>query len=308
MHINMVRTFLEAATVQSFVMAAKRLHITQSTVSMRIAALEGELGRVLFNRSKAGVSLTRAGEQFQRYAESMARIWQQARHDVGLPPGYQSVLSLGGPASLWDSFLIEWLGWMRANAPEVALRAERGMSQSLMEHLASSALDIGVMYTPQARTNLVVERLIDVTLVMVTTELPTRISSERYVYVEWGPEFHAHHSINHPELSTPRLHIDLGFVGLQYILRNGGSGYFPKHLVKPFLQKKQLKLVPGVSPFTLPAYVVYQREGNRELLDVAVKGLRAVSAKLDTHVGRPPKRRRFPGSSPGRGAIPFNRS
>lgn len=290
MHFNMVRTFLEAATAQSFVLAAKRLHITQSTVSMRIAALEGELGRVLFKRSKAGVSLTRAGEQFQRYAESMARIWQQARHDVGLPPGYQSVLSLGGPATLWDSVLIDWLGWMRDNAPGIALRAERGVSQSLMEHVTTGALDIGVMYTPQARPGLVVERLIDVTLVMVTTELPSRISSERYVYVNWGPEFHAHHSVNHPELSTPHLHIDLGSVGLQYVLRNGGTGYFPRHLVKPLLQKKQLTLVPSVSPFTLPAYVVYQREGNRELLDVAVKGLRAVSAKLATKVARRQKK------------------
>jgi DNA-binding transcriptional LysR family regulator len=64
MHFNMMRTFLEAATTRSFVVAAKRLHITQSTVSMRVAALENELGRVLFNRSKAGVSLTRAGGNF----------------------------------------------------------------------------------------------------------------------------------------------------------------------------------------------------------------------------------------------------
>jgi LysR family transcriptional regulator, flagellar master operon regulator len=177
-----------------------------------------------------------------------------------------------------------------------------------MEHIATSALDIGVMYTPQARPNLVIERLVDVTLVMVTTESASRIANDRYVYVDWGPEFHAHHSVNYPELSTPHLHIDVGSVGLQYVLRNGGAGYFPRHLVQPFLQQRQLKLVPGVSSFTLPAYVVCQREGNRELLDVAVKGLRAVSAKLDTHVGRPPKRRRFPGSSPGRGAIPFNRS
>ncbi len=292
MHINMVKTFIEAAAARSFVIAATRLHVTQSTVSMRIAALESELGRVLFTRSKAGVSLTRAGDQFRRYAESMARIWRQAQHDVGLPPGYQSVLSLGGPASLWDSFLIDWLDWMKAHAPDTALRAERGVSQSLMEHLATSALDIGVMYTPQARANLVVERLVDVTLVMVTTERPARVSRDQYVYVEWGPEFHTHHSINHPELLKPHLHIDLGFVGLQYILRNGGSGYFPRDLVQPFLKRKQLNLVPGVSPFTLPAYIVYQREGNRELLDVAVKGLREVSAKLGTTVGRSPRKGR----------------
>lgn len=292
MHINMVRTFLEAAATRSFVMAAKRLHITQSTVSMRIAALEGELGRVLFKRSKAGVSLTQAGEQFRRYAESMARIWQQARHDVGLPPGFQSVLSLGGPSSLWDSFLMDWLGWMKSNAPEIGLRAERGVSESLMEHIATSALDIGVMYTPQARPNLVVERLVDVTLVMVATELPSRISSDRYVYVDWGPEFRAHHGVNHPELSTPHLHIDVGSVGLQYVLRNGGAGYFPRHLVQPLLRRKQLRLVPGAVSFTLPAYVVCQREGNRELLDVAIKGLREVSAKLGTDVGRPPRKKR----------------
>ena len=58
MNIEHARTFLAVADTGSFVSAAERLHVTQSTVSARIRALEDLLGRPLFTRNKAGAVLT----------------------------------------------------------------------------------------------------------------------------------------------------------------------------------------------------------------------------------------------------------
>ncbi len=65
MDVNLARTFLMVAETGSFIDAARKMNVTQSTVSARIKGLEDLLGRPLFRRSKTGATPTPAGEQFQ---------------------------------------------------------------------------------------------------------------------------------------------------------------------------------------------------------------------------------------------------
>ena len=58
MDIELARTFLEIVSTGSFIKAADRLHVAQTTVSARVRLLEQQLGRPLFVRNKAGASLT----------------------------------------------------------------------------------------------------------------------------------------------------------------------------------------------------------------------------------------------------------
>ena len=280
MDITLARTFLEVVASNSFVTAARRLHVTQSTVSARIRSLEAELDRALFHRSKTGVTPTAAGEQFERYATALVRVWEQARHDIALPAGYRAVLAIGAQASLWDLLLLKWLDWMSAHAPDIAIRAERGVSDSLMGHLVDGTLSIAIMYTPQSRPNLKVEKLLDETLVMIAAPGTNALgTADRYVYVDWGPEFQAFHSLHHPQLSTPRLQLDLGVVALRYIMRNGGAGYFPKRMVERHLKSGKLRIVEDAAVFSFPAYMVYHGDDASVALQSALQGLRVVGQR-----------------------------
>lgn len=53
MDLRVLHYFLTVAKEQSFTRAAAQLHITQPTLSRQLAALEGELGTVLFDRAGA---------------------------------------------------------------------------------------------------------------------------------------------------------------------------------------------------------------------------------------------------------------
>jgi DNA-binding transcriptional LysR family regulator len=85
MDTKLARTFLTVITSGSVISAADRLHVSQSTVSRRIHALEDQLSCTLFVRNKAGTTLTSAGRQFQRHAATLVRTIGQARHDIGIP-------------------------------------------------------------------------------------------------------------------------------------------------------------------------------------------------------------------------------
>ncbi len=226
MNMEHIRTFLEIADTGNFNRAAENLNVTQSTVSARVKTLEDSLGQPLFARGHAGAELTAAGQQFRRYALNMQRLWQQARQQVALPEGFRATLGLGTQMSLAERLIPQWISWMRAQEATVALRVEADYSISIMRQLADGLLDIGVLYSARQTPGLVVELLLEESLVLVSTRV-RRASTEwlaDYVFVDWGDDFRAQHGEAFPTMKTPAVSFGLGPLALQYVLENGGSG------------------------------------------------------------------------------------
>ncbi len=278
MDVDQARTFLAVAETGSFVAAAERVHVTQSTVSMRIKALEDRLGRRLFERGKQGAALTAAGLQFQPHAAAIMRIWEHARLDVGLPEGFEESLSIGGQVSLWDGFLLRWLPWMQSAAPDVAIKTTLGYSSAMLQSVSDGALDLAVIYRPEARPGLEIEQLFEERLIRVSSEpAPKTDLNTRYVFINWGPEFQADHALNYPNYKMPPLYLDLGGLAISYLLENTASGYLPQRLAEPYLEDGRLKRAPGSPAFSYPVYAVYAAEERSARLETALNGLREIA-------------------------------
>lgn len=278
MDIDRARTFLEIIHTGSFLKAADRLHVTQTTVSARIRTLEEELGRQLFVRNRNGAALTQAGREFERFAQSFVQIWERARQQLTIPPGRTSVVALGGELSLWNPLLLDWLVWMKENRPEIAIHANVGVPDQLIEQLRTGVLDVAVLYAPMLLPGFKVELIEEEELVLVRT--PPAAGEARdpdYVHVDWGPQFAASRGLGPAAFGEPGLMVGLGPLGLSYILRAGGMGYFRKGAVKPHLKAGDLELVEGAPQFTYPAYAVFPEsaEARGDVQD-ALCGLKAV--------------------------------
>ncbi|MCG6967013.1 MAG: LysR family transcriptional regulator [Chromatiaceae bacterium] len=276
MDIDQARTFLAIAAHGSFLEASKRLHVTQSTVSARIHNLETELGTRLFVRNRAGASLTPPGQRFLQHAKSLVLTIEQARHDLGLPSRYRATIRIGGRIALWEEFLPRWVGWMRRTAPDVSIRSEIGFEEDLMRRLIEGTLDIGLMYTPSHAPGLVVEHLFDETLVMVSSRPDTRWPGDDYIYVDWGPGFYARHRENYPDLDRPPQVANIGWLGVQLILANGGSCFLPQRMARALIQDGRLFQIGEAPEFPLPAYMVFPRRAGNDVLQQAVEGLRGL--------------------------------
>jgi len=281
MDIDQARTFLAIAAHGSFLEAAGRLHVTQSTVSARIQHLEADLGARLFVRNRAGATLTPAGRRFLQHAKTLVLTVEQARHDVGLPSRFRASVRIGGRIALWEGFLPGWVGWMRNAAADVSIRSEIGFEEDLMRRLVEGTLDIGLMYTPSHAPGLVVEHLFDETLVMVSSNPDTRWPDEDYIYVEWGPGFYAKHRESYPDLERPPQVVNIGWLGVQLILANGGSCFLPIRMAQPFIESGRLFQVQDGPEFVLPAYMVFPREADSEVQRLALHGLRELAAEIE---------------------------
>jgi DNA-binding transcriptional LysR family regulator len=281
MDTEVARTFLAVVAEGSFSSAATRLNVTQSTVSIRIRTLEDRMGRQLLSRHKYGVRMTPAGQRFFRHAAVIVRTLEQARHDVGMASTFRASLRIGARFGLWETFLEGWLNGIAGHMPNVSIRAEIGFEDELTVHLVEGLLDIGVMYTPQSRSGLVVEPLLAERLVLVSSrEHDPDPLGDTYVYVDWGPDFVAHHNLTYPDYAGSQLIVNIAQLGLNYILANGGSAYLPMTRVSPLIEQGRLFRVAGAAEFLQPAFVVYP-EHAAEVAEVkdAVAGLHALAAK-----------------------------
>ncbi len=282
MNLEHIRTFLEIAACGNFNRAAETLNVTQSTVSARIKSLEAAFGRSLFNRSHAGAQLTAAGQHFLEYAMGMQQLWRQAHQAVNLPPNFQAAFSLAAQVSLWERLILDWIPWMRGQAPDVALRIEADYSPSQMQQLRDGLLDIGVMYQPRQTPGLIIEKLLEEQLVLVSTRRREVSFSwvADYVYVDWGDVYRFEHANAFPETGTAAVSVGLGALGLQYILNNGGSGYFPLRVVRPLIVAGDLFQLADTPEIVRPAYVVYQANPkNPAIQALALRGLHRIAAR-----------------------------
>ena len=257
MDIALARTFLMVAETGSFIDAGRKLNITQSTVSARIRVLEELFGRPLFERSKDGASLTGAGQQFQKHALALVRVWQHAQLEVGFSGPYRDHLAVGAHATLWDGFLMRWISWLRDNIPDIAISASASLSAVMIQRLLEGTLDLAVMYRPgQPRTE------------------------SNYVFVDWGPDFQAEHAAAYPELTNTAVNLDLGSLGLDFLLANEASGYFPRRLVKRHVNRRRLRIPARARAFTYPVYMVYPEARDEEAYEPILQGLRRAAERL----------------------------
>ncbi|MEX3016880.1 LysR family transcriptional regulator [Gymnodinialimonas hymeniacidonis] len=283
MDIALIRTFLEVTATGSFVSAADRLYVTQSAVSLRVQRLEASLGRPLFTRSKAGAELTAAGREFERYALSMLKLWEEARQQVAIPEGFTESLSIGAQYSLWPRLGFRWLDQLRVERPHLNLRAELGMPDRLTRFLVEGVIQAALTYTPQIRPGLSVEQVLDEELVLVAPWSDKRqITPDHYVFVDWGPEFVRAHAMHLPHLTNTGMTLSLGAMAVDFIQTRQLAAYLPVRAVKPLIDRGELFLIADAPIFPYPAWVVWRDDLPTNVREYASKTLENVVATAET--------------------------
>jgi DNA-binding transcriptional LysR family regulator len=199
---------------------------------------------------------------------------------VGLSRQHRDHLAVGAHATLWDGFLLKWIAWLRGNCPDIAISASASLSATMIQRLLEGTLDLAIMYRPGQPPGLTIEHLFDEEFVLVTS-VPGRLRlANDYVFVDWGQDFQAEHASAYPDLTNAGVNLDLGSLGLDYLLANKGSGYFPRRLVKQHVSRRRLRIPSRARKFTCPVYLVYPEARDEEAYEPILDGLRQAAARL----------------------------
>ncbi len=277
MEIEQLKTFLEVGRMRNFRKAAENLFISPSAVSARIRQLEDALGQSLFRRDRQKVSLTPAGEQFERHARFIVSAWERAHEDIALSGQVDERIVIGGLASLWAVYLQNWLNGIHRSSPLIGLRAEAGTSKRIAHKLEQGLLDLGFLFEPPHLRDMVVQEARDVSMVMVSRErdIPVdRALADGYVRVDWGTSFASLHESYFPQRPIAAMRANVASIALGLIESCGGAAYLPASLVEPDLAAGKLWRVADAPEIELKSYAVFPIHGeHRTLIDQLLERL-----------------------------------
>ncbi|MFC5050500.1 LysR family transcriptional regulator [Rubritalea spongiae] len=136
-----LRTFIAIVEEGGFSAASKRIHRTQSAISLQIAKLEDRLGTKLLERNSRSVSLTSSGETFISYARRILELADEAALAVTAPDESTS-LRVGFADYLAPQHLHTLLARFRRAHPNCDLRLLLGIGADLLPKLKDGELDL----------------------------------------------------------------------------------------------------------------------------------------------------------------------
>lgn len=146
MNLKYLQSFLTVAEQGSLARAAAATDLAESLISRHISSLETAWGARLFERTGRGMVLSEFGKlmlpQVRAAMDQILRLDVTAKDSAGVPTGNVQV---GVLPSLATQLLPLLFADLRANAPEITLRAVEGFSGLLDEQLANGRLDLAVI-------------------------------------------------------------------------------------------------------------------------------------------------------------------
>jgi len=147
MELYQLRGFAAVAEIGHLTRAAERLHLSQPALTAQIKALEDELGVQLFERGRAGMSLTAAGKRLLPEATKVladaASLHGKARAMEGEVAGHVRVGTLSDPKFIR---LADFLAQATARFPLVEIELRHEVSGAAFEKVRDGALDASFYY------------------------------------------------------------------------------------------------------------------------------------------------------------------
>jgi|SRR5690625_858322 len=188
-----VHSLIILAQQGSFTAAARRLHVSKATISLRIAELEDSLGVKLVHRTTRAIQLTDAGHQlvsqtqdaYQHISTELKTIESRAHSPKGL-------LRVTAPVALTQQYIIPGLPQFLKQYPEIQVELE---AEDRILSLSSEGFDLAIRHTKEISDSLVAWRL--------AQTYPLLVASPNYLK-ENSPIEHPSDLLGHRLLHYPR--------------------------------------------------------------------------------------------------------
>lgn len=146
MDIRKLEAFARVFEYCSFSKAGKALYLSQPTISAHVAALEQELGAVLFDRIGRMVVPTKAGEVLYAHAVKIFEISSEAISEIHrLQERVTGRLELGGSTIPANYILPAYLARFWKKYPDVILDLRIGDSEEIVAQMQEGKLMLGVV-------------------------------------------------------------------------------------------------------------------------------------------------------------------
>ncbi|HPI91819.1 MAG TPA: selenium metabolism-associated LysR family transcriptional regulator [Deltaproteobacteria bacterium] len=154
---------------RSFSEAARRMMLTQPSLSKHIRNLEDLVDCRLINRNRTGISLTPEGSILYGYAKRMLRLRDEAREKIQLARESVSGLIFAGASTIPATYLLPpVVTGLRKSHPDIKVHVTTGDTDNIIHMVLAGQVEIGFIGNPVNDRRLVSETIWDDELVLVS--------------------------------------------------------------------------------------------------------------------------------------------
>lgn len=161
--------FKDVAETKNITLSAKKLHMSQPSISLQIQNLENQYGARFFDRTNKGVTLTKEGEIFYAHVRSVLDILSSAKEQINaLAKGQRGLIYLGATLTIGEYILPNILAFLYKTHPDVDFKVKIANTESISQDVLEKKLHIGLIEGPVPRhKDLNVEKFWEDELVVV---------------------------------------------------------------------------------------------------------------------------------------------
>ena len=144
-----LRLFICVADASSLTKGARRAFISPAAASMRIKALEEQLGTQIFYRDRKGVVLTDSGKKLMKHARIVLRDVERLKSEFSATDGQESghVRIFANTTAVTD-FLPEVLADFLSSRPALTVDLQERPSVEIVRGVVEGAADMGIIAGP----------------------------------------------------------------------------------------------------------------------------------------------------------------
>ena len=142
MNLQQLETFHWVVTLGSFTKAAAKLNASQSTVSMRVAELEQELGVQILDRTHRAVRPTSQGRDLLGYAVEIGRLVGELKVNVSQPEAVSGAVRVGVAELIALTWLPDFVSLLNRLYPRVEIDLEVGLTGDLYGKIRAREIDL----------------------------------------------------------------------------------------------------------------------------------------------------------------------
>ncbi|WP_189306844.1 LysR family transcriptional regulator [Streptomyces cinerochromogenes] len=146
MELRHLRYFVMVAEEGSVNRAARRLLVSQPSLSRQIVHLERQLGQQLLQRTSRGVRLTPAGQALLPHAHQLLAMADATRETVAGARAVRQRVTIGVPPGTDGAWLIAAVDAVRARVPDAAPEYVEATSSDQLRLLRQGRLDICLVH------------------------------------------------------------------------------------------------------------------------------------------------------------------
>lgn len=145
MHLESHEVFCSVVEHGSLTKTAQLLHMTQSTASRHLQAMEEEYGGLLFKRSASGLTLTPLGHALYPYSRDLISCHVRAKEEMLRLRSVGGGLCVGATLSIGEYVLPVLLGDLRAEYPTADIRMRIANTTEVVSQLMHHSIDVGLV-------------------------------------------------------------------------------------------------------------------------------------------------------------------